>query len=145
MCRRLLTLANFRPVDQLVIYKNGKRQILTKFNHFYYIHNCTATARMASNITVPGTRKFGKITGGYHPFGVIVRDRNCLVGGVGGTGGKGEVTGGTGGKGGSFKLTMAIQTQYEFGDIDGKSQVVPGLNSDPYMTRSWGRRHRWRR
>ena len=74
-----------------------------------------------------------------------MRDRNCLVGGVGGTGGKGEVTGGAGGKGGSFKLTMAIQTKYEFGDIDGKSRVVPGSNSDPHMTRSWDRRHRRRR
>jgi hypothetical protein len=81
---------------------------------------------MASRfIPVPGTKQFGKIKGGYHPFGVIVRDRNCLAGGAGGTGGKGKVTGGAGGKGGSFKLTMGIQTQYEFGDIDGKSRVVP--------------------
>ena len=56
---------------------------------------------------------------------VIISDHHCIAGGTGGNGGKGQDTGGAGGKGGSFTLIMAIQTQCEFVDVQGKSQLDP--------------------
>jgi hypothetical protein len=45
--------------------------------------------------------------------------QHCLAAGVGGSGGKGDERGGAGGQGGSFKMKMAAQTAYEFGDMEG--------------------------